>query len=236
LVYLISASDGTDIKLSEMALAIVRMEQQLNMLTNVDTNVVVTAVSATKQMSTKQIIETMSTSENRVVAATLHNTRFDSSNCDSKIDSNSNVSDSATMSTETGTSYNNSNDGISVENNIGIGPMLDITAYNRFESTLAKLQVNASEIVRVDNQAIGTGGFARVYKVLLKGNQVCAAKVSCSVSLLIQIIQPLPIRYVASALLLRFVTYKALSVELNSSNTWPYNSYNDVYLNGVIGC
>jgi beta-mannanase len=236
LVYLISASDGTDIKLSEMALAIVRMEQQLNMLTNVDSNVAVTAVKATKQMSTKQIIETMSTSENRVVAATLHNTRFDNSNCDSKFDSNSNVSDSATMSTDTGTSSNNSNDGISVENNVGIGPMLDITAYNRFESTLAKLQVNANDIVRVDNQAIGTGGFAKVYKVLLKGNQVCAAKVSCSVSLLIHFNQPLPIRYVASALLLRSVTYIALFVELNSSNIWPYNSYDDVCMYCVIGC
>jgi hypothetical protein len=231
-VYLISASDGTDIKLSEIALAIVRMEQQLNMLTNVDSNVAVTSVNATKQMSTKQIIETMSTSENKVVAATLHNTHFDSNNCDSKLDCNSNVSDNATMSTETVTSYDNSNDGVSVENNIGIGPMLDTTAYNRFESTLTKLQVNASDIVRVDNQTIGAGGFAKVYKVPLKGNQVCAAKVSCCVSQLIHLSQPLPIRYYASALLLRFVTYIAPCVELNSSNIWPYNSYDDMYLYG----
>jgi hypothetical protein len=131
-------------------------------------------------MSTKQIIDTMSTSENRVVAATLHNTHYDSNNCDSnshnKYDSNNNVSNSGTMSTETGTSYDNSNE--IYDNNVGIGPILDITAYNRFESTLAKLQVHASDIVRVDKQAIGTGGFAKVYKVMLKGNQLCAAKVS----------------------------------------------------------
>jgi hypothetical protein len=80
------------------------------------------------------------------------------------------------LSTETGTSYDNSNE--IYDNNVGIGPILDITAYNRFESTLAKLQVHASDIVRVDKQAIGTGGFAKVYKVMLKGNQLCAAKVS----------------------------------------------------------
>jgi hypothetical protein len=117
----------------------------------------------------------MTTPQDRVVAATLHNTHFDG-NSDSY-----SASDSGTtaMSSETGTSYdNNSDDNNSVENNIGIGPILDMAAYNRFESTLAKLQVHASDIVRVDTQAIGSGGFAKVYKVMLKGNQLCAAKVS----------------------------------------------------------
>jgi hypothetical protein len=199
-----SASDGTDIKLSEMALAIARMEQQQAAMfavihTNATTTTVNPSTAATtatnrsnvadaamtvgKQMSTKHMIDTMLTPENKVVAATLHNTHFDSnnfdSNSDNKCDNNSSVTNSGTMSTDIDTSYDNSsNDNNSADNNIGIGPILDIAAYNRFESTLAKLQVHASDIVRVDKQAIGTGGFAKVYKVMLKGNQLCAAKVS----------------------------------------------------------
>jgi hypothetical protein len=179
-----SASDGTDIKLSEMALAITRMEQQqLVMLAAIKGNATTadatattasTTVSVTKQKNTKQIVNTMLTSENKVVAATLHNTHFDSNS-----DHNS-ASDSGAISTDTGTSIDDSNS-ISIDNNAGIGPILDMTSYNRFESTLAKLQVHASDIVRVDNQAIGTGGFAKVYKVLLKGNQLCAAKVSATI-------------------------------------------------------
>jgi hypothetical protein len=194
-----SASDGTDIKLSEMALAIARMEQQQQAMfavmkgnaTTVDattvtssnvSNVPVTPITAAKQMSTKETMETALTSENRVIAATLHNTLYDS-NSDNNYDScTSNSVDSGTMATETITTDGNSNNDTNekVDNNVGIGPMLDITAYNRFESTLAKLQVHASDIVRVDKQPIGTGGFAKVYKVMLKGNQLCAAKVSAN--------------------------------------------------------
>jgi hypothetical protein len=180
-----SASDGADIKLSEMALAITRMEQQQTDIfaaikgnaTTADaiattTGTTVLPVTVTKQMSTKQIINTMLTSENRVVAATLHNTHFDSNS------DNNSTSDSGTVSTDADTSYDSSYDDNSANNNVGVGPILDMTAYSRFESTLAKLQVHASDIVRVDNQAIGTGGFAKVYKVILKGNLLCAAKVS----------------------------------------------------------
>jgi hypothetical protein len=145
-------------------------------------NVSVAPKTDGKQMSTKQIIDTMLTSENKVVAATLHHAHFVSNNFDSNNDNkynNSSVTNSGTMSTDIDTRYDNSsNDDSSADNNIGIGPILDIAAYNRFESTLAKLQVYASDIVRVDKQAIGTGGFAKVYKVMLKGNQLCAAKVS----------------------------------------------------------
>jgi hypothetical protein len=173
-----SASDGNNIKLSEMALAITRMEQRLTMLTTTTTtitnNAAVTPVTVSKQISTKQIINSMMTSQDRVVAATLHNTHFDSNS------DNTGTSDGGTMSTDTATSsgYDNSSADISIVNNAGIGPILDITAYNRFEPAIAKLQVHASDIVRVDNAAIGTGGFAKVYKVLLKGDQLCAAKVS----------------------------------------------------------
>jgi hypothetical protein len=150
------------------------MEQQLTMLTtnNTHSNVEVTSITATKELSTKQIIDTVLTSEHKVVAATLHDAHFDSN-----FDSNNNASDSGTTTSDTGTSIDDSSS-ISVDNNAGIGPILDMTAYNRFESTLAKLQVHASDIVRVDNHVIGTGGFAKVYKVLLKGSQLCAAKVS----------------------------------------------------------
>jgi hypothetical protein len=146
------------------------MEQQLTMLTTNNTtnsNAAVTPMTATKEMSTKQIIDTMLTSENQVVATTLHSTHFDSNSGENSI------SDSG-VSTDTDTSIDDS----STEGDVGIGPVLDMTAYSRFESTLAKLQVHASDIVRVDNQAIGTGGFAKVYKVILKGNQLFAAKVS----------------------------------------------------------
>jgi ABC-type sugar transport system ATPase subunit len=198
-----SASDGTEIKLSELALAIARMEQQQAAMfavihTNATTttiypstadttaatvsNVSVAPKTAGKQMSIKQMIDTMLTSENKVVAATLHSAHFDNNNFDSnsdkKYDNYSNVTNSGTMSTDIDASYDNSSDNNSVDNDVGIGPTLDITAYNRFESTLAKLQVHASDIVRVDDQAIGRGGFAKVYKVMLKGNQLCAAKVS----------------------------------------------------------
>jgi hypothetical protein len=142
-----------------MALAIVRMEQQLTMLianNTTDSNAAVTTMIATTQTSIKQIVNTMLTSEHQVVAATLHSTHFDSN-----FDSNNNASDSGTVSTDTDTSYDNSNSD-RADNNVGIGPILDMTAYSRFESTLAKLQVHASDIVRVDNQAIGTGGFAKV--------------------------------------------------------------------------
>eukprot|EP00953_Heterococcus_sp_UTEX-ZZ885_P001941 1559-Heterococcus_DN1.PRE.2 len=106
------------------------------------------------------------TPQDRIVAATLHDTHFDG-----KSDYNS-LSDSGSTSIDTGTSTDDSNI-VSIDNNAGIGPILDMTAYNRFESTLAKLQVHASDIVRVEIQAIGTGGFAKVYKVLLKGEQLC---------------------------------------------------------------
>jgi hypothetical protein len=188
-----SASDGTDIKLSEMALAITTMaQQQLTILAAVNsiaatgtdsTNTTtkpsigsnMTVAPLAKKISTKQIINTMMTPQDRVVAATLHDTHFASSS------DNNSISDSGATSTNTGTSNDDSNDANSTDNNAGIGPMLDMTAYSRFESTLAKLQVHASDIVRVDNQAIGTGGFAKVYKVLLKGNQLCAAKVSVTI-------------------------------------------------------
>jgi hypothetical protein len=167
-----------------MALAITRMEQQqLAMLavinrtaTAADATATATApMTVTKQTSIKHIIDTMLTSENREVAATLHSTH-----CDSTSDSNNNVSDSGTVSTDTGTSHDNSNSA-GIDNNSGVGPMLDMTAYSRFESTLSKVQVHASDIVRVDANAIGTGGFAKVYKVLLKGDQLCAAKVSVTI-------------------------------------------------------
>jgi hypothetical protein len=187
-----------------MALAVARTEQQLaailaHMHTNATTTTMKPSIAATtaatvsnvsvatktdgKQMSTKQIIDTMLTSENKVVAATLHHAHFVSnnfdSNSDNKCDNNSSVTNSGTTSTDIDTSHDNSsNDNNSADNNVGIGPILDIAAYNSFESTLAKLQVHASDIVRVDKQAIGTGGFAKVYKVMLKGNQLCAAKVS----------------------------------------------------------
>ena len=152
------------------------MEQQLTMLTTNNTITTNQPMTATKEMSTKQLIDTMLTSENKVVATTLHNTHFDSGS------DNNSISDSGVVSIDTdSTSCDNSNDVNSTDGNIGIGPILDMTSYSRFESALAKLQVHANDIVRVDNQAIGTGGFAKVFKVLLKGNQLCAAKVSVTV-------------------------------------------------------
>ena len=50
------------------------------------------------------------------------------------------------MSTDTGTSYDDSNTSTSIENNAGIGPILDMTSYNRFKTALARLQVHASVI------------------------------------------------------------------------------------------
>jgi hypothetical protein len=135
------------------------------------------STATAQQISTKQIVDSMMTSQDRVVAATLHNTHFDS-NSDNDI---TNDSGTTSMSTDTGTSYDNSNDGFIVDETAGVGPILDMKAYSRFEPILKKLQVHASDIVRVDNQAIGTGGFAKVYKVMLKGNHLCAAKVSVTV-------------------------------------------------------
>jgi hypothetical protein len=168
-----SASDGTDIKLSEMALAITTMaQQQLTLIATV--NSIAATTTDTQRISTKQIIHSMMTPQDRVVAATLHDTHFDSSS------DNNSTSDSGTTSTDTGTSTDDSSS-VSIDNTAGVGPILDMTAYSRFESTVAKLQVHASDIVKVDNQAIGTGGFAKVYKVILKGNLLCAAKVSVNV-------------------------------------------------------
>jgi leucyl-tRNA synthetase len=146
------------------------MEQQLTVLANKEDTV--TPVTVTGNMSTKQIVDNMPTSQDRVVAATLLNTQ-------SNTDSDSSAFDS-TASTAS-SSYYNSTDSASFDSNGGIGPLLDVQAYNRFEATLAKLQVHASDIVRVDNATIGTGGFAKMYKVLLRGNQLCAAKVSDTV-------------------------------------------------------
>jgi hypothetical protein len=147
------------------------MEKQMTaVLTLNNSNVAVTPVYFTQQLSTKEVADNMRTAQDRVVAAALLHTES-SNSCEHK--------DTAT---DTGTSYDNSNDNNSVDNNVGIGPILDITAYNRFESTLAELQVHASDIVRVDKQAIGTGGFAKVFKVMLKGNQLCAAKVSAYIA------------------------------------------------------
>jgi hypothetical protein len=186
-----SASDGTDIKLSEMALAITTMaQQQLTILAAVNSFAATTTdrsnittgpdldcsatgeqSAITQQIGTKQITDNTMTPQDPIVAATPHDTHFDG-----KSDYNS-LSDSGSTSIDTGTSTDDSNS-VSIDNNAGIGPILDKTAYNRFESTLTKLQVHASDTVRVEIQAIGTGGFAKLYKVLLKGEQLCAAKVS----------------------------------------------------------
>eukprot|EP00953_Heterococcus_sp_UTEX-ZZ885_P025024 13630-Heterococcus_DN1.PRE.2 len=126
------------------------------MLTSVIVSVVAVVVEpliGAKEMSLKHITDTMLTAKSKVVATTLHITHFDSSS-----DINM-TSDSGSMSTGTGTHYDNSNSSTSIENNAGIGPILDMTSYNRFEAALARLQVHASDVVRVDDQAIGTGVF-----------------------------------------------------------------------------
>jgi hypothetical protein len=57
-------------------------------------------------------------------------------------------------------------------------PMLDSKAYTRFVATMGTLQVAASAIERVQTAPIGTGGFAKVYKVKLQSKStVYAAKV-----------------------------------------------------------
>jgi hypothetical protein len=162
-------------------------EQQLAILAAIQTNadngttrpaivsdMTVAPLAIAQHINSTQIISSMMTPQDRVVAATLHGTHFDSNS------DNNSRSDSGTTSTSIGAGIDDSSS-TSADNNAGIGPILDITAYNKFESTVAKLQVHASDIVRVDNQAIGTGGFAKVYKVLLKDNQLCAAKVSATI-------------------------------------------------------
>jgi replicative DNA helicase len=138
-----------------VALAIARIEQQqlavlaaINRTTTATTDISDTIISdvpvtpmiVTKEMSSKQIIDTMLTSESKVVATTIHDSHF-VKNSDNNI-----TSDSGSMLTDTGTSYDDSNTSTSIEDNAGIGPILDMTSYNRFKTALARLQLHASVI------------------------------------------------------------------------------------------
>jgi hypothetical protein len=149
-----------------------------------------------QQLGDGQIILPVLDCEEQVVASALHNIHFDT--LDVSNENSSNNSNATTVishctpslqsdSTETATA-NDMNmhaqessciDDNDNNNNTGTG-MIDLKAYTKFESVLSQLQVQSSDVIRVDSNdvTIGTGGFAKVYKVQLKAqSEICAAKV-----------------------------------------------------------
>jgi hypothetical protein len=133
-----------------------------------------------KPLSKQQLAATVLDSEELAVAATLHHTIHTgniSSDSNQDTDSITDTTTSASSSSDS-SSIGSSSSG-STNDHIGTGPQLDMKAYSKFESTLEALQVHPTDIVRTEDTFIGKGGFAKVYKVILKEHQqLCAAKVS----------------------------------------------------------
>jgi hypothetical protein len=135
----------------------------------------------TKPMSKQKLAATVLDSEELAVAATLHNIHTGTTtSSDSNQDTDS-ITDTTSSSSSSGDSSGVSSSSSTSSDHIGTGPRLDMKAYSKFESTLEQLQVHSTDIVRTEDTFIGKGGFAKVFKVKLKGEQqLCAAKVSIS--------------------------------------------------------
>jgi hypothetical protein len=179
-----SALDGIEVKIGKLGSLIHRVEHHLTGTSTTataataatpNTAVAVTAGTAmTKPMSKQKLAATVLDSEELAVAATLHNINTGTSSSDSNQDTDTTASSCSGDSSGTGSSSTTSD-------HIGTGPQLDMKAYSKFESTLEQLQVHPTDIIRTEDTYIGKGGFAKVYKVQLKGQQhLCAAKVSIS--------------------------------------------------------
>eukprot|EP00953_Heterococcus_sp_UTEX-ZZ885_P017845 9983-Heterococcus_DN1.PRE.8 len=184
-----SALDGIEVKIGKLGSLIHRVEHHLTG-TRTATTAATTTTSATsaviastagaamtKAMSKQQLAATVLDSEELAVAATLHNIHTGTTSS-----SDSNQDTDSTTDTTTSSSSSGDSSGIgsssTASDHIGTGPQLDMKAYSKFESTLEQLQVHPTDIVRTEDTYIGKGGFAKVYKVQLKGQlQLCAAKV-----------------------------------------------------------
>eukprot|EP00953_Heterococcus_sp_UTEX-ZZ885_P001218 1164-Heterococcus_DN1.PRE.1 len=182
-----SALDGIEVKIGKLGSLIHRVEHHL---TGTSTTAVTAATSAatttvastagtamTKPMSKQKLAATVLDSEELAVAATLHNIHTgNTTSSDSHQDTDS-ITDTTTSSSSSGDSSGVGSSS-TTSDHIGTGPQLDMKAYSKFESTLEQLQVHPTDIVRTEDTYIGKGGFAKVYKVQLKGQQhLCAAKV-----------------------------------------------------------
>jgi hypothetical protein len=184
-----SALDGIEVKIGKLGSLIHRVEHHL---TGTNTTVVTTPSTATttvastagtvmtKPMSKQKLAATVLDSEELAVAATLHNIHTgNTTSSDSNQDTDS-ITDTTISSSSSGDSSGIGSSS-TTSDHIGTGPQLDMKAYSKFESTLEQLQVHPTDIVRTEDTYIGKGGFAKVYKVELKGQQqLCAAKVSTS--------------------------------------------------------
>jgi hypothetical protein len=157
----------------------------------------------TKPMSKQKLAATVLDSEELAVAATLHNIHTDTTTSSDSNQDTDNITDTTTSSSSSGDNSSIVSSSTSSDH-IGTGPQLDMKAYSMFESTLEQLQVHPTDIVRTEDTFIGKGGFAKVYKVQLKGQQqLCAAKVSTATGIAIYMHMVLVISRSTYALTLR---------------------------------
>jgi hypothetical protein len=191
LYYNNSALDGIEVKIDKLGSLIHRVEHHLTGNSTTATTAATSAATTTaastagtamtKPMSKQQLATTVLDSEELAVAATLHNIHTgNTTSCDSNQDTDI-TTDTTTSGSSSGDSSSIGSSSSTTSDHIGTGPQLDMKAYSKFESTLEQLQVHPTDIVRTEDTYIGKGGFAKVYKVELKGQQqLCAAKVSTS--------------------------------------------------------
>jgi hypothetical protein len=183
------ALDGIEVKIGKLGSLIHRVEHHLTGTSTTATTATAAATVAastagaamTKPMSKQKLATTVLDSEELAVAATLHNIHTGTTTgSDSNQDTDS-ITDTTTSSNSSGDS-SSAGSSSTTSDHVGTGPQLDMKAYSKFESTLEQLQVHPTDIVRTEDTYIGKGGFAKVYKVQLKGQQqLCAAKVSSTI-------------------------------------------------------
>jgi hypothetical protein len=189
LYYNNSALDGIEVKIGKLGSPIHRVEHHL---TGTSTTAATAATSAatttvastagaamTKPMSKQKLAATVLDSEELAIAATLHNIHTGTTtSSDSNQDTDS-TTDTTTSGSSSGDSSGIGSSSSTTSDHIGTGPQLDVKAYSKFELILEQLQLHPTDIVRTEDTYIGKGGFVKVYKVQLKGQQhLCAAKVS----------------------------------------------------------
>jgi hypothetical protein len=170
---LIGAMDQVEVKLSVIGSAVNRMEQRLATAAAAATRIAPLRQSTNTAIASSRLMleNTLLNSEDQVIAAALHDTVDDSIE---SLDDIHSVSTTNTAATQQSLSMNALSNSVAATGN---GPLLDSRAYKKFETTLQQLQVSPDAVVKLQDEPIGRGGFAKVYKVQFNST-VCAAKVS----------------------------------------------------------